>query len=122
MASYINKEFEKNIDVYRAKLKASLATARGQENSKSREELSQELGIGDRELRFLIAECVKKCKWPILSTSGGKGYFYPSKDQAQAREELNAYYNENASRVKNIKPKCDMANHWIQYMETEGWW
>lgn len=122
MTSYINKEFEKKIDVYRAKLLESLATARGQENSKIREELSQELGIGDRELRFLIADCVKKYKWPILSTSCGKGYFYPSKDQAQAREELDAYYLENASRIKNIKPKCDMAAYWQEYLNTKGWW
>lgn len=119
---YIGKEFEKNIDSYRQKLKISLSTARGQENSKSRQELAEELGIGDRELRYLIADCVKTRKWPILSTSGGKGYFYPSKDPDRAKEELEAYYNENASRIRNLEPKCDMAAYWQEYLNTKEWW
>jgi transcriptional antiterminator len=121
-ANYVSNCFLSEMEKHRKMLKQSLVQARGKQNSKSRKELSKELGISDRELRYLIADCVKTFKWPILSSSGGDGYFYPSRDPEQAKEELEAYRRENASRINNIKPKCDMADYWKDFINTKEWW
>ena len=121
-ANYVSADFKENIELYRDALKDILRTARGKENAKSRGELSLELGITDRELRDLSADCVRNQNWPILSSSGGKGYFYPSTDPEKAIEELEAYQLENQSRIEKLKPKCSMANYWIHRARTQEWW
>jgi len=78
-----------------ADLEVLAALGSGEENAKTRTELTSELGIGDRELRRSISN-LRYNQHPI-GLSKTNGYFIADKP-----DELNRIIAEYASRAKKI--------------------
>lgn len=91
----------------------------GAENAISRRDLSDILGIEDRQTRMLI-HTLRKEGLTILSSNRVSGYFLPSRDPGQAYEEVKAYVEENQSRMLKTAHATKSAKQWLMLFEIGG--